>query len=311
MCVFLSSWSNLGRTQQGEGRLPGWLGETHTTSSSSSSSGGLLRGGGGGGGGGGTSTDSSFGGDEEDDGGGGGLPALNSIHVDPSRVTHLSWAPRAYLYRGFLRKAECDYIVEQAKPKMEKSTVVDNNTGKSVPSTIRTSDGMFFTREPDDIIADIERRIAEWTHIPLENGEGIQVLRYREGQKYEEHMDAFHDKFNVGEDKGGQRVATVLMYLSEPEQGGETVFPHTKERPHRNDPAWSSCAQEGVSVKARKGDALLFWSMDNVQNLDHKSTHAGREGPSFTRHTYKTRLNSSVFYRSQPMKSTYLSQVTP
>lgn len=159
---------------------------------------------------------------------GDGLPALNTIHVDPSRVIHLSWAPRAYLYRGFLRKAECDYIVEHAKPKMEKSTVVDSKTGKSVPSTIRTSDGMFFARQHDDVIADIERRIAEWTHVPVENGEGIQVLRYQVGQKYDEHMDAFHDKFNVGEDKGGQRVATVLMYLSDVEQGGETVFPHSQ-----------------------------------------------------------------------------------
>jgi hypothetical protein len=45
------------------------------------------------------------------------------------------------------------------------------------------------------------------------------VLRYRIGEKYEKHMDAFSDKFNTDESKGGQRVATVLMYLSEPEEG--------------------------------------------------------------------------------------------
>lgn len=47
------------------------------------------------------------------------------------------------------------------------------------------------------------------------------------------------------------------------------------EKPHIDDPAWSQCARGGVAVKARKGDALLFWSMDNVQNIDQKSTHAG------------------------------------
>jgi hypothetical protein len=88
-----------------------------------------------------SSTTSAADDDGTSDDEGDGLPALNSLHVDPRRVTHLSWAPRAYLYRGFLRKAECDYIIEHAKPKMEKSTVVDNKTGKSVPSTIRTSDG--------------------------------------------------------------------------------------------------------------------------------------------------------------------------
>jgi len=47
---------------------------------------------------------------DADDGDGDGLPTLGSVHVDPTRVTHLSWKPRAYLYRGFLKKAECDYI---------------------------------------------------------------------------------------------------------------------------------------------------------------------------------------------------------
>ena len=36
------------------------------------------------------------------------------------------------------------------------------------------------------------------------------------------------------------------------EEGGETVFPESPEKPHRNDPAWSRCAQEGVSVKVRR-----------------------------------------------------------
>eukprot|EP00959_Pyramimonas_sp_CCMP1952_P393729 8250193-Pyramimonas_sp.AAC.1 len=46
-----------------------------------------------------------------------------------------------------------------------------------------------------------------------ENGEGIQILHYEPGQKYEAHYDYFHDKFNNDPTKGGQRVATMLMYL--------------------------------------------------------------------------------------------------
>ena len=205
----------------------------------------------------------------------GGLPVLGSIHTDGSRIVKLSTQPRAYLYRGFLRQAECDYVQERAKPKLEKSTVVDNKTGQSVPSNIRTSDGMFFDRHEDEIIEDIERRIAEWTRIPWENGEGIQVLRYEIGQKYEPHLDAFSDKFNTEESRGGQRMATVLMYLSDVEEGGETVFPRSVDKPHKGDPNWSECAQRGVAVKARKGDALLFWSLDMDQKVDELSLHGG------------------------------------
>lgn len=59
-----------------------------------------------------------------------------------------------------------------------------------------------------------------------ENGEDIQVLRYEHGQKYEPHFDFFSDKVNIA--KGGHRVATVLMYLSDVLQGGETVFPRAE-----------------------------------------------------------------------------------
>lgn len=35
--------------------------------------------------------------------------------------------------------------------------------------------------------AAIEERIAAWTLLPVGNGEGLQVLRYRNGQKYDAH----------------------------------------------------------------------------------------------------------------------------
>lgn len=56
-----------------------------------------------------------------------------------------------------------------------------------------------------------------------ENGEDIQVLRYEYGQKYDSHFDYFSDEVNNV--RGGHRMATVLMYLSNVEKGGETVFP--------------------------------------------------------------------------------------
>lgn len=44
-----------------------------------------------------------------------------------------------------------------------------------------------------------------------EHGEGLQVLHYEVGQKYDAHYDYFLDEFNTK--NGGQRIATLLMYL--------------------------------------------------------------------------------------------------
>ncbi|KAG7544921.1 Oxoglutarate/iron-dependent dioxygenase [Arabidopsis suecica] len=187
----------------------------------------------------------------------------------------ISWEPRAFVYHNFLTNEECEHLISLAKPSMVKSKVVDVKTGKSIDSRVRTSSGTFLKRGHDEIVEEIENRISDFTFIPPENGEGLQVLHYEVGQKYEPHHDYFFDEFNVR--KGGQRIATVLMYLSDVEEGGETVFPAAKGNISAV-PWWdelSQCGREGLSVLPKKRDALLFWSMKPDASLDPSSLHGG------------------------------------
>ena len=50
---------------------------------------------------------------------------------------------------------------------MVKSTVVDSTTGKSKDSRVRTSSGMVLQRGRDKVIRAIEKRIADYTFIPV------------------------------------------------------------------------------------------------------------------------------------------------
>lgn len=187
----------------------------------------------------------------------------------------ISWEPRAFVYHNFLTQEECEYLISLAKPSMQKSTVVDSATGKSKDSRVRTSSGTFLARGRDKIIRNIEKKIADFTFLPMDHGEGVQVLHYEVGQKYEPHYDYFLDEFNTK--NGGQRMATVLMYLSDVEEGGETVFPSAKGNISAV-PWWnelSDCGKEGLSVKPKMGDALLFWSMKPDASLDPSSLHGG------------------------------------
>ncbi|KAF8057290.1 Abcc2 [Scenedesmus sp. PABB004] len=202
-------------------------------------------------------------------------------------VEQLSWSPRAFLFRGFLSDAECEHIIKMSEPKMEESNVVDSATGVVKKSearrgarrpcgraavAVRTSTGTFYQRAHDDVVSRIETRVAAVTMIPVEHQEGLQVLHYKDGQKYEAHYDYFHDDVNQRLEAGGQRVLTVLMYLSTPEEGGETVFPDSPDKV--SGPGWSECALRGLANKPRRGDALMFYSLTPDGKKDPLSLHA-------------------------------------
>lgn len=57
--------------------------------------------------------------------------------------------------------------------------MVDTDTGKFKIDHVRTSSGTFLKRGQDDIIKRLEHRIAEWTRLPVENGEPFHILRYQ------------------------------------------------------------------------------------------------------------------------------------
>ncbi|KAI8102424.1 hypothetical protein M9435_006025 [Picochlorum sp. BPE23] len=187
------------------------------------------------------------------------------------RIEQLSWSPRAYVLHNFLSDEECDHLISLGKGSLHKSSVVNSKTGGSMDSDVRTSSGTFLRQHEDDIVTAIEKRIATVTMLPEENGESLQLLRYVDGQKYEPHTDYFHDKVNTDVSHGGQRIATVLMYLSTPEEGGETVFPHAEPKVEGDE--WSECAKKGLAVKAKRGNALFFYSLKPDGKGDVRSTH--------------------------------------
>lgn len=152
--------------------------------------------------------------------------------------------PRLVLLGGLLSADECDALVALARPSLSRSETVDTARGGNRVNAARTSEGMFFARAGNELVARIERRIAALLAWPLECGEGLQVLCYRPGDEYRPHHDYF-DPAHAGTAallaRGGQRVATLVMYLATPAAGGATTFPET-----------------GLVIAPIKGNAVFF-----------------------------------------------------
>lgn len=185
----------------------------------------------------------------------------------------ISWSPRIIVLHNFLSMEECDYLRGLALPRLHTSTVVDTKTGKGIKSNVRTSSGMFLNPEERKypMIQAIEKRISVYSQVPVENGELIQVLRYEKSQFYKPHHDYFSDTFNLK--RGGQRIATMLMYLSDNVEGGETYFPLAG----KGECSCGGKMVKGLSVRPVKGDAVLFWSMGLDGQSDPDSIHGGCE----------------------------------
>ncbi|MFM8690965.1 MAG: 2OG-Fe(II) oxygenase [Limnohabitans sp.] len=152
--------------------------------------------------------------------------------------------PQVVVIGGLLTEEECDALIAAAQQRMQRSLIVQTSTGGDEESPDRTSRGMFFERGENPVVARVEERLSRLVGWPVDHGEGMQVLHYRCGAEYKPHYDYF-DPDEPGTPtilkRGGQRLATLVMYLNNPPRGGGTVFPDLK-----------------LEIAPQKGSAVFF-----------------------------------------------------
>ena len=165
------------------------------------------------------------------------------------------------IFRGVIPRSFCDYVMQLAEPALERAEVHDDEKGLRVHEMRTSSIARFSVANMDVVLRLIEHQVAAISELPFQFQEDLNVLRYVPGEQYRPHFDFFDPRvarFREELATRGQRVATVLVYLSDDFEGGETSF-----------------EQLGFRFRGAPGDAIVFRNVDSAGEPDRRTLHAG------------------------------------
>lgn len=186
--------------------------------------------------------------------------------------------PPIYTCDDFLSAADCSALIDAAcaDPRQLRPSLLGSSDATARMQTeaarrrnaVRTSASC--TLQPSlPACARLRAAILAITGKTQQHLEPVSVSRYTEGQQYTEHQDASRLTPLPGgcpnpDDmefmaQGGQRVATILVYLNDVPHGGATAFPTI-----------------GIEISPKAGRCLLFFPALTDGRCDEQTLHAAR-----------------------------------
>ncbi|CAE7843568.1 P4H7, partial [Symbiodinium microadriaticum] len=184
---------------------------------------------------------------------------------------------------GFLSEPECEILKQQVAGRLEPAKVVqkaDNQYDEQVSVRNNRQIWLNYTQERDDPdVFHLLKRMHRASRIPDDDAEALQIGHYGVGEKYETHQDS-DPRNDVA------RPATLIVYLNDVEDGGETLFPLGNR--HDCTMQWraaadgssvfgaSACCDRSdlLRVSPKKGRAVLFFNHDAAGRKDRMAQHA-------------------------------------
>ncbi len=161
-----------------------------------------------------------------------------------------------FVVRDFLSEKECAALVARIDAHRQPSAVL----GAFDDPDYRTSESCNLS-PADPVVRAIEHKIAMLMGIDPRHGETVQGQRYAAGQQFKPHHDFFYTDQPYWPDQeraGGQRTWTAMIFLNQPEAGGQTAFPDA-----------------GIKVTPRTGNLLAWNNLDADGLPNMRSLHQG------------------------------------
>jgi hypothetical protein len=169
--------------------------------------------------------------------------------------------PRIIVVERFMTPAECEWVIARGRSTLHRARVYRSSATPQVAETRTNRETSFTIFQADVALAILRERMSAATRAPPAYFEVTKLLHYEPGQEFALHADFIQPgtpELARELQLRGQRAATLLVYLNEEYEGGETDFPRIAFR-----------------FKGRLGDALIFSNIDPAGAPDFDTVHAG------------------------------------
>ena len=253
------------------------------------------------------------------------LDGLGEVTLQP-----LAAAPASFVIDGFATAEECAALVAAGAPLLVPSMITS-----SAVSAHRTSSSAEWLHHRLDlpVVRTLLQRAAQLVSVgkaPVQPSDfELQVVHYEEEQQYKLHYDATMSTDHIT--NGMARYVTALLYLSDVEEGGETLLPLADDglkehgcvdcdrRPGssvdwredactgcvkpRMDEMLKSCGSatnSGVVAAPQVGRLVVWYNYLPDGRWDPRALHAGckvRKGEKWAANIWLDRLSGAPLFR--------------
>uniref|UniRef100_A0A2M4BK34 procollagen-proline 4-dioxygenase n=2 Tax=Anopheles marajoara TaxID=58244 RepID=A0A2M4BK34_9DIPT len=179
------------------------------------------------------------------------------LKIAPLKLEEVSLDPFIVVYHQVISDREIKTFIEITRNSLKRAMVGDHT--KQEVSKQRTSSSAWLDDPMHVYVRTVSRRTEDMTGLTMWAAEELQVGNYGIGGHYLPHYDYATPEegkepyANIGK---GNRIATVMYYLTDVEIGGATVFPEI-----------------GVGVFPRKGSAVFWYNLHRNGTPDPRTLH--------------------------------------